>query len=544
MRNKPLYIILFSLLLAFLFLPMVQEHYSLFKVKPLKGHTKPIDFPELSYKSYSQGKFQGKLEQYVSENFGFRETVIRLYNQYVWTCFNKTYVHFITPGKNNWIYYTGAVKDYYGTEQHSIYKSTESAKKNYDNNIRMMCQLRNILKTYDIEFLSFMAPSKVRVYPEYLPDMKRDTNTINPVDYYSEKFAETGFPNIEMTSWFISMKDTLGYQVFSTMDNHWQFTSIYAYDSLFRFMDSLKDSGFPKIKYGEPYPHHVKYQDDEASLNLLFPVRNKNTEYKMDVTVECDSNDIKPKVLFVGDSFIWGLTKFLPYEKILGDIEIWFYNKDVYKGFSKTPYKKEDVNILESILNTDYIVFYTTGHQWYRSTYGFVEDALLALCVSDSLMEAESIRIADSLNISIKKAQEKIKKEPYIIRGIMDVDNPSIRNEKDILIANTINKIREDKNWIEALMIQSSIQGKNINEILAIEANNILNNDTLLRDMTSISEEQIFEAKVNELVRQWRLNNSMIQYLKNKAKDKGKDFETVIYEDARWVIRQEQNKQK
>ena len=60
--------------------------------------------------------------------------------------------------------------------------------------------------------------------------------------------------------------------------------------------------------------------------------------------------------------------------------------------------------------------------------------------------------------------------------------------------------------------------------------------------MTDITEEQIFNAKVNELVRKWRLDPSMIQYLKDKAKTKNKDFEVVIYQDARWVIRQEQNK--
>ena len=60
--------------------------------------------------------------------------------------------------------------------------------------------------------------------------------------------------------------------------------------------------------------------------------------------------------------------------------------------------------------------------------------------------------------------------------------------------------------------------------------------------MTDITEEQIFNARVNELVRKWRLDPSMIQYLKDKAKTKNKDFEVVIYQDARWVIRQEQNK--
>ena len=62
---------------------MVQEQFNIIRLKPLKGHTKPIEFPELTYKSYSDGKFQSKLEQYVSENFGFRDPIIRIYNKYI-----------------------------------------------------------------------------------------------------------------------------------------------------------------------------------------------------------------------------------------------------------------------------------------------------------------------------------------------------------------------------------------------------------------------------------------------------------------------------
>ena len=76
---------MFSLLLAFLILPMIQEHYNIFREKPLKGVTLSTEFPEFSMESYSQSKYQSQLEKYVSENFGFREFVIRLYNQYLWS---------------------------------------------------------------------------------------------------------------------------------------------------------------------------------------------------------------------------------------------------------------------------------------------------------------------------------------------------------------------------------------------------------------------------------------------------------------------------
>lgn len=543
MRNKLLHIILFALLIVFLFLPMIQEHYKPFKSKPLNGVNFVTEFPELSFETFSNGKYQTQLEKYTSENFGFREFVIRLYNQYIWSCYHKTYSHFLIPGKGNWLFYTEAVNDYYGTEQKKWYKTPENAKDWFDKNTKLMCQLRNVLKEYDIEFLSFMAPSKPFVYPEHLPEREKDTTTINAMEYYDKSLTEAGFPHIEMTKWFKTMRDTLPYPVFPNMDMHWQFTAVYGYDSLFRLMNSLNDFGIPKIKYGKPQPYFDDFQNDEATLNLMFPIKNKNTDYKLDVEIECNENCRKPKVLFVGDSFIWGLDEHLPWEQLMDDIEILFYNSSVFKGFDRTKYKKEDINLLRDILKADYVVFYTSGHQWYRASYDFVEEALLALCVSDSLMEAETIRIADSLNISKEKALNKIKSGPYIVKGIETYDNPTIRNEKGIRIAQTINSIERDKEWVEALKVQTVLQDKTLEEIFTIEADNVLNDKPLLRSSTVVSEEMIFEAKVNERIRRWKSSPDMMKFLKEKAKQKGKDIEVVIVEDARWVTKEEQKKQ-
>lgn len=543
MKNKLLYIILFALLISFLFLPMIQEHYKPFKSKPLNGVNYVTEFPELSFETFSNGKYQSQLEKYTSENFGFREFVIRLYNQYIWSCYHKTYSHFLIPGKGNWLFYTEAVNDYYGTEQKKWYKTPENAKDWFDKNTKLMCQLRNVLKEFDIEFLSFMAPSKPFVYPEHLPERERDTTTINAMEYYDKSLTEAGFPHIEMTKWFKTMRDTLPYPVFPNMDMHWQFTAVYGYDSLFRLMNSLNDFGIPKIKYGKPKPYFDDFQNDEATLNLMFPIKNKNTDYKLDVEIECNENCRKPKVLFVGDSFIWGLDEHLPWDQLMDDIEILFYNSSVFKGFDRTKYKKEDINLLRDILRADYVVFYTSGHQWYRASYDFVEEALLALCVSDSVMEAETIRIADSLNISKEKALQKIKNGPYIVKGIETYDNPIIRNEKGIRIAQTINLIEKDEEWIKALNVQTVLQDKTLEEILTIEAGNVLNNKPLLRSSTVVTEEMIFEAKVNERIRKWKSSPDMMKFLREKAKQKGKDLEVVIVEDARWVTKEEQKKQ-
>ena len=159
-----------------------------------------------------------------------------------------------------------------------------------------MCQLRDTLKAYNIEFMSFMAPDKSFVYPEYLPD-DSIKECINVFEYYDKRLNEEGFPNIEMTKWYKSMRDTMDIQIFPTIDTHWEYSSVYGYDSLFKYMNSLNNFGIPKIKYGEPIKGNKKWTYDEGILNLMCHIKNKNHDYKFDINIEHDESSRKPKVL-------------------------------------------------------------------------------------------------------------------------------------------------------------------------------------------------------------------------------------------------------
>ena len=92
MKQKNTYgIILFSILMVLLFLPMLQAHVFHIPVKPLNGVTVETEQPDFSLESYRSGDYAKQEEAYMGEHFGFREPVIRLYNQYLWSCFRERY---------------------------------------------------------------------------------------------------------------------------------------------------------------------------------------------------------------------------------------------------------------------------------------------------------------------------------------------------------------------------------------------------------------------------------------------------------------------
>ena len=375
--------ILWTLCMAFLLLLWVQTEWQPFNLDrwTLKNDPKDTPKPTLTWQSYQNGAFQGQAERYLRENFAFRELGIRTYNQMRYSLWRKSCKDFFCPGRHHWMYYLPGVLDYYGLETSKVFHSQADLMEYVDHQVDMMNELRDILKRdYGIELLTFIAPDKAFVYPELLPRMKHDTTVGVAATCFAKRFKETGFPNIDMTPWFAAMADTSSRLLFMPMDSHWTFSAVYGYDSLFRFMDSLNGFGIPRLRINsideKPYEGP---QDDEATLNLLFKVKNITPAYHANVSVEADSTSHKPKVLFIGDSFIFALENLLPNKELISYYENWFYNEKAFKGFEKKEYKVSEINRLRSILNVDYVVVYNVGYQWRRGTNGFVEDALAAI---------------------------------------------------------------------------------------------------------------------------------------------------------------------
>ena len=201
MKNKVLYTFLFTLLMIFLFLPIMQKECSVFKIKPLEGVTIKSDKPDLNLSNFASAKYQSALEKYISENFGFRETVIRLYNQYIWTLFDKTYCDNVVIGKDKWLFNEKSVKDHYEGLMTEYAKSEEELIKKFDKDLERLKKLQGLLKEHNTDIFVLMLPSKDLIYPEYLPKNTKyqENDGIRAYDYYSKALAENGINHLTKT---------------------------------------------------------------------------------------------------------------------------------------------------------------------------------------------------------------------------------------------------------------------------------------------------------------------------------------------------------
>ena len=552
-RRRTTYdIVLFTILMVLLFLPMLQAHVLLIPLKPLNGVTIETEKPEFELESYRSGAYAKQEEAYVGEHFGFREPIIRLYNQYLWSCYKKTYAHDVMAGKQGWLYTPESVSDYYGTELLNWQPSVEEARRNFEREVKYLCHARDILKENDVELLAFIAPEKSFVYPEYLPDGKHDTTTINACATFLHRFEENGFPCIDMTSWFKQMKDTVDYPVIPQTGAHWVFPAVYAADSLFRFMGELKGIELPKLRYGALHEsdNHGTDNDLERLLNLSLPIR-KRQGYSptAEVTVEHRTNSVKPRVLFIGNSFMWGFATRLPMKEVFDEVEFWYYFSTAYTGDPLTPSGNVvDLNLLEKLLDFDYIVWFTTGNQLNKGTNGFANSVILTLGVDDSIRQAYIDRIADTIcrdainrvstdSIIRKEAIAILHNHPEIIPEL-NAETLTTQNS-NIPYAKVTKDIRKDSIWMAALNAQAFLRSATMDQMLHAEVDRIKAGKPLYKDQ---AEEIRFSLLVQEEVRQRieRIPNhkELMESIREKAIRLNKPLDKAIKDDAIWITRE------
>lgn len=573
MKRKPTYDqILFILLMVLGFSPMLQGWFHIIPFKPLKGVVEEVEKPSIKPGSYVSGDYAKQAEAYVSQHVGFREPFIRFYNQYLWSFYHKTYANDVVAGKKGWLYYPQSVRDYYGQELLRWHPSVEAAREKIDRDVKYLNWIRSILHENGVEFLVFMAPEKSFLYPEYLPDDEIDTTTLsfNACDYFAQRLEETGFPYIEMTRWFQKMKDTVDYPLIPQAGAHWIFPSVYAADSLSRLMEELKGFSLPKIRIGEAYPVSNKdhdYDNDlELHLNLAFPLRHQFGYCpRHRVSVEQDSTTVNPKVLFIGNSYFWAMNLFVPLTQMFETTEYWYYFSTAYYGDSLAETASVNrMDLVEKLMDFDYVVWFTTGNQMNKGTSGFAEKVITNLCFSKKETDRYKNVIIDSLrhdSLTLLTLDEPLVDSNYkrllwskaehvlfshaehYFSELASDSLPVIRNPriKEVL---AIKEIKKDSAWMWNLSnCQTVIQNAPLDQVLLMEANNLIENKPLMRDMTDVeAKRDLVEELVIDMVEKIKGKPKLMNEIEKKAARKGISVEEQTVFDARWIVNDKINR--
>lgn len=394
-------------------LMFVQMQWRPFNIKPLDGYITTTDKPELTRASFASGDYQNDIEQYISENFGFREFFVRLYNQYSYSLFRKITNDNIMEGSNHELYLKMYLNDITGKTLEKEFGTVSQAKVIAQKNVEETLRLIDTLKQFDIDFLFIFAPSKTAIYPEKMPQCYQEQmSDFSLEEYYIELFKENNIPHIDFLSYFKAIKDTVAYPLYPQTGTHWAESTIpFVADSILKKLSSITNYNLPSVQYIDDNlttDYSVQDGELEASMNLLFPL-NKPALPRPVFELTDTMADIKPNLLVVGDSYFAQL-RLSCFVKAFNRWDYWEYNKNILSSRPRFHWKilKEEFDAVTVLQEADIVMAVFTAPMMYNYMFGFTSTA-------QELLEKGYFNEEEAMETVIKMIQDT----PKWYEGVM-----------------------------------------------------------------------------------------------------------------------------
>lgn len=349
---------LFLFLFLVLFVPFLQHCLVFVDTSKLKGAIIYAPDVTFSYAKWWDGSYQTEKANFLNERMGFRRELVQLNNQIDFDLFENLHLNTVIYGKDGYL-----LSDAYIYEYNGLYREPDS---NIRKELVKLKYIQDTLERLGKTVLFVEAASKCDYYPEKFPNVKLYTHHFGVSNYTRHVQTEDSLKihHIDMNAWFKSMKGNNSQcPVFSKHGIHWtMYGSLLVADTLIKYIDRVRNIQLPSLQIKQmKYSDTPRYSDGDiaVSTNLIFPLKSEKLCYP-EYTFVNDGTRSMPKMIFIGDSFLWSLLYNNFYSAVSKDWEFWYYFNEVWNG--RTAYGLEgakhikDYNWQKSLSEADCII--------------------------------------------------------------------------------------------------------------------------------------------------------------------------------------------
>jgi hypothetical protein len=402
MKNNRFYTVLFSIVLLGMFLPMIQMVKPFAEVGHLFGSIVPTAKDSLTAESWFSGTFQENRNIYINEQFGFRNTAVRLHNQIAFSLFHKAKASGVIIGKEDYLYEIKYINAFRGAEEVSQSK--------VDSNLVMLNALQHKLKEKGIELVVVLNPGKASFYPEYIPD---EFPIVSDRSYYSEYqkgLKAQGIQHIDFGKWFREMKGKTPAPLFPKTGIHWsQYGATLVADSLVNYCIKLfgRDMNeFGWDKRNLPLSTTMESVDDDIGLgmNLYWPIDVLPMAYPRvglndKYGVSFGNSGIQPKVAVISDSYFFNLMQLPWAPDIFSELNFYFYNKQLHHLPGGATTNTDLLPQMQDIEKSKIVFLMATECNMDKLGWGFIPSAFNFFVIGESKDSYESLVLKFRNNI-------------------------------------------------------------------------------------------------------------------------------------------------
>lgn len=317
--------------------------------------------PMLTGENWFSTYYQKQMDDYLNDNWAWKEKLVRWNNQFYYTFFNEIRVKEFVAIKDNYVISEPYIFSVYGDDfvgEERIKEQCRKAK-----------VIQDTLSKKGIDLVFLLIPGKGRFCEEKITDKYKHpvkqtnyTTYLKYIQYYRINY-------LDLQSWFLNtLKYKEQYPLFARFAHHWtNYAECLAVDTIIKYLENLRKKRFPHIVWDNIEVSDTPRSRDAdilKSMNLAInpPFREKyaypNYGYEVDSSLQ------KQKVLVIGDSYWYGPVYMGVNKYVFGDGQFWYYYNKVVP--SPKPGEKVEVwqlNIKESIeSNAMIILAYSDGN--------------------------------------------------------------------------------------------------------------------------------------------------------------------------------------
>lgn len=352
---------------------LIQNNHIWIKSPPLRGGIVSTQQPCFNLDNWFSGKYQDSLMTYFEQNLDLHVPLIRLHNQIAYSAFGEINVAQVESGRDQILFESGYIQSYMG--QAFVGENTVK------ETVNKLVFVQTELKKRNIDLLFVIAPTKPFYMPENIPS-KYDLSKKGMTNYdaYLEQFEKQKINYIDMANYFLKLKSTSKYPLFTRCGIHWSsYGATIAGDSLIKYMENQRNIDLTDYYYdGGELTNKPRDADNDIgeAMNMITNIPSYDMYYP-NLVIKKDFKKVKPDVLLIGDSFAWSwilFYKFIP-ELFSENSAYWFYNREL--AWTKKPFELkfplDEKTLAEQTLHRDFILIVNNQWNLNRCGNGFIE---------------------------------------------------------------------------------------------------------------------------------------------------------------------------
>lgn len=371
------------------------------------NNVKPDSLLKLDKGMWFSGEYQSLKDDYNNDHWAFKETFVRLNNQFYYKAFNQIRVNAFVLGKDNYVYSEGYIFSAFGDD--------------YVGEDKILSKLQKVkivqdsLKKKGIDLLLVFAPGKGEYCIEQIEDKYKHPITHTNYQTYITESKKLGINVLDLKAYFQKLKPTTPYPLFPKFGHHWSFYGeCLAVDTIIGHIENLHHCDLPDIVWKKIDVVDSSRSRDADVLKSMNLYKNPDQNMKLaypEVMFEQDSTKNRTRVLTIADSYWYGPVYMGVGQSSFAGGQFWYYYNKVIP--SPTPGEKVEVwqlDLKQQIESNQVIMLlYSDGNlPTYANT--FIEDAY------ELYTNPKGYHARIAKNKTIKEFEKQIREKPVLLK--------------------------------------------------------------------------------------------------------------------------------